>query len=724
MMPKWGNFFFVEVDEVFSSRRKNFFPGREKYFLRQRNEKEPLFDLLKIGFGRKQFGDVGTIHYLCAVKKKFLIILLCVVAGFLSPFRLVASGQDSIQNSIRDSHRRSIGQRMLTPVRWLINNWSDYDPAYSTPSFYNWASQVQNTFSKEMIAMDCEGMSNLYLTSRSASRIGPYFGYNFLFWGLTIDLNNLQGARRRHEFTIAVNSQLMNIDLIYRRTGGDFYFRELSYRPMFSPEEQEGRDIADWANQNDLGRTTCYDITGVNASYFLNHRRYSNPAAFSNGAIQLRSCGSPIVGFGYTHHRLKMEVSDMLVRFSSDMMGLPAADRNYLSSLYDTDRRTFFSQVRDRVMQNPDILFADDGELMASLFNRVPSRVSVEDWHLQLGYGYNYVFSRRSLFGISGLVAPSVKHITSTNEGTFPYLYADELSRLLNVQNDLEQFVPGMFRTTKHGTSFSADAFLRLSYVWNYNHWRAGLYANLNSYGFVFNRSMLLNTYGSAAVYLGYTFGRMRKYRYGGKLRDAYIDVALSDSQIEEIRDSLPLGNLPYEPEIQSSAAASTDQEPDLFLFELEGFNLAEGPEGTCGSFELQDGYIPEGVALDRQVAVGKSFPINQSGQLALQLGHKSSFRASNWWKSQVDLKGMKLKNVPEKLHYALRGTLTCYVKSEDSGRDGVEKLVVEDVFLCHGTQLMSPYELSGTATIGGQPCEMILKIRERGKVLKFKFKR
>ena len=142
-------------------------------------------------------------------------ILLLVVA-----FPLMAWPQQAERDSVK---RMSLGERLLKPLKWVGKNWSDYDPRYSVPSFYNWAAHLQNTTTQEWLTMESPEGMDVKMRSQMSNRLGPYFGYNWLFYGVTVDLNSLgKSQHRKNEFTLSVNSNLMNIDLIRRRTGGDF----------------------------------------------------------------------------------------------------------------------------------------------------------------------------------------------------------------------------------------------------------------------------------------------------------------------------------------------------------------------------------------------------------------------------------------------------------------------------------------------------------------------
>ena len=54
--------------------------------------------------------------------------------------------------------KKSLGQKLLTPFRWIAENWSAYDPKYSVPSFYDWAVQLQNTSSMEWMRLEDTGI--------------------------------------------------------------------------------------------------------------------------------------------------------------------------------------------------------------------------------------------------------------------------------------------------------------------------------------------------------------------------------------------------------------------------------------------------------------------------------------------------------------------------------------------------------------------------------------
>ena len=125
--------------------------------------------------------------------------------------------------------KKSLGQKLLTPFRWIAENWSAYDPKYSVPSFYDWAVQLQNTSSMEWMRLEDTGI-DVSMRSKMSNKFGPYFGYRWLFYGFTVDLNTIGKPKsKKNEFTLSINSNLVNLDIIRRRTGGDFIFSKMKF---------------------------------------------------------------------------------------------------------------------------------------------------------------------------------------------------------------------------------------------------------------------------------------------------------------------------------------------------------------------------------------------------------------------------------------------------------------------------------------------------------------
>ena len=439
----------------------------------------------------------------------------------------------------------SFGKRLLKPFKWIFSNWRSYDTLYSVPCFYDFTFQVQNTSAYEYLNLVTPDGMKAEMHSRWSHRLGPYVGWSFLFGGISLDLNAAKDSRAKTEFNFSLNSNMFSLDLFYRKTGGDFIVERMTY-PSVEVEEGEyefiGSRVDSETNEyfSSLVSDEIYNnVTGFNLNFFLNHRRFSNPAAFSNGAIQLRSCGSPFIGIGYTHQKLDCYYSNILA-----MIGLFSLEDESGNSLLSTGRGDYgakFSQwleneestdeelldiVRGLVADNYDVVSqVYNADARRLLLNISPTTMRVDDWRLQLGYAYNIVLSQRCLIGLSAAVAPSIKVYRANNAESFGY-------QLISDKNFYERYIKPIaahpnykFRHTSVGINYFAKA----SFTYTYDHWIAGAIANYSNLFYRSNGTRINNGYFSLGVYVGYTFGRKAQFRKGGKNWHKYREITGKD---------------------------------------------------------------------------------------------------------------------------------------------------------------------------------------------------
>ena len=663
-------------------------------------------------------------------KTKQLILILILLASTLPSY--AAEQSDSIK------HKSSFGQTLLKPFKWIGRNWSAYDPAYSIPSFYNWVVQVQNTTSFEWMHMKTEDGMDIRMNSRVSNKIGPYLGWSFLFYGFTVDLSSIGKPKKaKNEFTLSINSNLINLDIIRRRTGGDFNIKKLAYRNSDS-------ELIDYTNF--LGGEWDEDIiknsiTGFNLNYFTNHKKYSNPAAFSNGAIQLRSAGSPIIGFGYTYQKVESSVTNLFTALASvvieDEYGNPLMSEDEMTELdnlwENKEKKQYFNRLGDFWDKAwPYTKYSDGSDAWPRtlITNVIPTVTTIKDWHLQLGYAYNLVFSRRLLLGLSAIVSPSYKRVHADNKEGLAYNLADVISELRKTYDGVD-VDPNQFRYDYNSRHIDVNLFARASLTYNFNRWRAGLNASFSNY--IFNNKKdgmnVNNGYGFLTAYVGYCFGRKKEYRYNGKLRENYIMAALTPSQIEEMKDTVPMGNLPKPGSYKVVSNKSTKYHTDKFKLDIYGCDLVAGPDGSYGSYEIQDGYVTPGGDDENRLTKGKRLPIDPTGSFELQAGHEKGFRAGMWWKSQLGVNQVPNQWYPEMLHYALRGKLTLYLRGRIFGTRMPVKVEFDDFCINHGKETKdffqmgiksfysrSTYSIEGRTTINGRECRVYIEQKKRGK--------
>jgi len=630
--------------------------------------------------------------------------------------------------------KKGFVDRLPSPIRWIIRNWSDSDPRYALPSFYNWSGQIQNTTTFEWVNLETPQGMEMGMRSRVSNRIGPYFGWRFLTLGATIDISAIGNGRdrRKDEFTFSINSNLFSIDLIRRRTGGDFVLNKLNYTdPVYGT-----LNIKDVLDDHDVGDYTKNSMTGVNINYIVNHRKYSNPAAFSGSSIQLRSVGSPIVGIGYTHQKVETESAALFgvlgLSMLKDNTGNYLVDENRynaLNQLYQSDPSQYERELTDILLTGWRNLQGAEGNTVRNLLtNRIPGTTTIDDWHIQLGYAFNLVFSRRLMLGLSAVVSPGLKRVRSNNEGTYVYEGAEIFSNIIQ-QVEGRSVSADDFRYYYKDTHFNVNAFLRASLVFNYNRWRAGINAQFSDY-FYNNKGMKVhNGFGSLSAYVSYSFGRKKDFRYNGALRKDYINAALTKKQIVEMNDTRPASNIDLGPSYADSLGKTRAYHTDVIGIGISGCDLVRGPEGKYGWYEIEDGYVTPRQDTEGRLKKGLRLEVDEEGRFKVEAGHDGNFRTGNWWKSQLAENQIPNQWYPEMLHYALRGKLTLYLRGRIFDSKKPVKLEIDDFCVNHGKDSKSfyqvaaksfvsrsPYTIEGEADINDRHFRIFIEQTNRGK--------
>ncbi|MCR4919217.1 MAG: DUF4421 family protein [Prevotella sp.] len=679
------------------------------------------------------------------IQRKWLLAAVLLMAW---PAKAEQTTDADQQASTATVSTQKKGSWLKRAVSWFGDAWSGYDPAYSVPSFYDWAVQLQNTSSWESLETKSQEGMDVMMRSRPSHKIGPYFGWNFLFYGATIDLSTIgkPKTKGKNEFTLSINSNLLNLDLIRRRTGGDFDIK----RMRFTDFTGHTTDLTDWVRQYNAGDYIKNSLTGFNLNIFTNHRKYSNPAAFSNGAIQLRSAGTPIVGFGYTQQKVESDIawifSDAAADLSVDEHGNALfSDQIWESNLekYSDmgDIGAFFAlyDMLDNAWPYMTSTPEKANVARSLLTNKFPTLTKIDDWHLQLGYAYNLVFSRRLLLGLSLVASPGIKHVRSTNEGSFTNEMADVFAELVN-SHEGTNLTSNDFILDFDDRHVNLNIFGRASLVWNHNRWRAGVTGTFSKYYYNHHGMDIDNSFANLTAYVGYCFGRKKEYRHDGAKRRDYIMAALTKSQIAEISDTLPRSNVSTRAAIAALPADSLRRSPyapggtrryhlDHIDLDIQGCDLVAGPDGRYGTFEITDGYVTPGQDSEQRTVAGTVLDIDKDGVMSFKMGHNSSIRAGNWWKSQLRKDQIVNQWYPELLFYALRGKLTLNVRGRIFGTKQPVQLVLDDVCINRGKEARtfkqmgvktfrsrSAHSIEGQALVNGRQCRVYIEQRKRGK--------
>lgn len=329
---------------------------------------------------------VVTQRIWCRMPMLLLLMAMAVTA-------IVAKANDERGDSIHRSQPSAIGA-----IRKTVRGFSAIDTNYIEPQHYNYALMIQTTYNYDMYWLRSNNGQEVMFSPDLALRVGPYFGWRWLFLGYTFELKNIgvSNNKLKKEFALSLYSSQIGVDLFYRRTGNDYKIRKARF----------GEDI-DVSKLKDVDFDGInVGITGFNLYYIFNHNRFSYPAAFSQSTIQKISCGSWLAGIGYTRQSL------------------------------DLDHEKLKNVLEQRAeMKNVKI----DSSLM---FNSV----KYYDINLSVGYAYHWVFAKNWLYCTSLSAALSYKnsHGSVGNDDisgfTFKNFNFDGIARLGLVYNNMRWY--------------------------------------------------------------------------------------------------------------------------------------------------------------------------------------------------------------------------------------------------------------------------------------------
>lgn len=247
----------------------------------------------------------------------------------------------------------------------LIEKYNEIDSAYVEPPHYNFSTQITMTYTYDIYQLKSSTGQKLTLAPSPTVKVGPYFGWRWIFLGYTFDLKNIgfNLGDLKQEIDLSIYSSKIGIDLYYRRTGSNYKIRDLN---LWENYEDQKHNPMEGMSFDGLS----VGITGFNIYYIFNNKRFSYPAAFSQSTQQKISSGSWLAGIGYTRNSLEFD-HQKLQRMVEE---------------YSTMSSTKL-----------------DSGLM---FNSV----KYYDYCLTGGYAYNWVFARNWLFSASASLGLAYKH--------------------------------------------------------------------------------------------------------------------------------------------------------------------------------------------------------------------------------------------------------------------------------------------------------------------------
>ncbi len=356
----------------------------------------------------------------------------------------------------------------------LQNFLNPIDTNYVEPQHYNFKVALKNITTYEVYTLSTDDGKNISFSPKPHMKTGPYIGWRLFSLGYTIDfshINLMNKDRSRMEYDLSVYSSMLALDLYYRKTGNDYKIRGVDLGDDYDGSKLKGKPFGGVSSS----------VKGFNLHYIFNHKKFSYPAAFSQSTVQRRSAGSPLVGIGYTKHKMSVDW-EALDALSEEVVGEKVPEA-----------------VVDSAMRFSTVEYSD---------------ISVSG-----GWAYNWAFARNWLFAVSVTGALGYQYSKSNNESEVQkpkqnQSFAESLSDFSN-------------------TNLTIDGVLRLGLVWNNTRWYAGANSVMHSYNYHRSNFYINNTFGSVTVYVGYNFG-LKKGHLPRKLRKKYAAIS---SQTDEQTD-------------------------------------------------------------------------------------------------------------------------------------------------------------------------------------------
>ena len=213
--------------------------------------------------------------------------------------------------------------------------------------YYNWCGMAQITTRFEVYQMDADDKFILRVSPRPRTRVGPFFGWRFAFFGYNIDLKSVFMKSDDTDLAASIYSAAFGFDLFYRRVGGNYNIYKLKV---------DGKDYSQYLKGEPFDGINMA-MTRISFSYIFNYKHYSQQAAFSQTHRQIISAGSPIAGIQYAHNRCDIDWKLLSEKMSS-ISGKPSTDEALSGEQYN------------------------------------------DEISLTGGYGYNWVFAKNWLFGV------------------------------------------------------------------------------------------------------------------------------------------------------------------------------------------------------------------------------------------------------------------------------------------------------------------------------------
>ena len=234
---------------------------------------------------------------------------------------------------------------VVNTYRWGDKFFNGYDTTFVKSTGYKFNTKLTTESWADGYRFVLPNNKYIYMQSDPSTSAGLYLTYLAVSAGYDVNISKLLGGvdRSRQRFRFGFNCMLFATEFYMIRNDVGTTIKRFGdkHKPM----------------RLNLSFNAINNYTwGVDAYYFFNHKRYSEAASFNFSRIQRKSQGAFYTGFSIYTQKLDF-----------DFKGLP-------------------QDLRDQLPEN---------------WYDYHYRVNTHNYAVRLGYGYNWVFARHWVLGVS-----------------------------------------------------------------------------------------------------------------------------------------------------------------------------------------------------------------------------------------------------------------------------------------------------------------------------------
>lgn len=162
-----------------------------------------------------------------------------------------------------------------------IRAFDEIDSTYCAPPYYNWSTMVSTDIQVQPLALHTpEGTQRMKVPTQVS--FAPHFGWRWIVYGYSVaKLGNTGRQTTQH------------LSFYARPLGGDLIYQ---YNKLGS------------LHHGGTVLPQCLSsLVTLHAYYIFNHRRFNYSTQQAQGSMQLKSCGSWLLGLRYDHQNLRFD---------------------------------------------------------------------------------------------------------------------------------------------------------------------------------------------------------------------------------------------------------------------------------------------------------------------------------------------------------------------------------------------------------------------------------